>query len=248
MNEDPVSAALDAAGATFDDVYRGGLLRRWAKGTKHFAHGAPLITVDEVNHDALTPFPKRDDVDIILDQCDSGEDLIIWKSRQHFCSHAVMSSSLWLALFTRERSIAYVAQDEGEGKSHVESRLVGMMERTPAWFQKMYRWNVKGGTFVVEEREGKPWRSFVEPMARGSKKTRSWSWSRIHFDEAALNELLEPSFTGAYSTVRGARDPKTGLMKKGQIILTSSAMYHKFMINLSGVMLEEGLEMARRVP
>ena len=162
--------ALERSAGFFDSIRDAALLRRWSRSSEEFAYGAPLITVDELQANALTPFPDREDVRWFLRQCDSDwakgdmaspEDLIVWKSRQHFCSHAAHASHLWLAGFLPYKSIAYVAQEEQEGKDHLEERILGMWLRTPAWFRAMFKWEYKQavGLFVIHEREGKPWRS-----------------------------------------------------------------------------------------
>ena len=248
--------ALERSAGFFDSIRDAALLRQWSRSSEAFAYGAPLMTVDELDAKALKPFPDREDVRWFLRQCDSGwakgeppEDLIVWKSRQHFCSHAVHASSLWLAAFLPFKSIAYVAQEEQEGKDHLEERIVGMWERTPAWFRAMYKWEYKqaAGVFVINEREGKPWRSYIEAIPRGSRKLRSWTYSRIHFDEAAHNDLLEQAFTGAYATIRGGMRAD-GKAKKGQMIFTSSAFYHPWLIDLTGAQFEGALDMARADP
>jgi hypothetical protein len=244
-----MSGALDKAGALLDTVRQAALMRLWHRSSAAFLYGAPFITVDENDNDALKPIPERDDLRWILGRLDTvvsdePEDQIIWKSRQHFATHAVHGNNIWLAAEHPHVSVAYVAQEEQEGKDHLEEKVVGAWERMPPWYRDRFKWNLRNGIFVLEERDGQPWRSFIEPIARGSRKLRSWTYRRIVFDEAAHNDLLKASFVGAHATTRGARNPKTGKMKKGQIVLLSSASYHEFMIELSGGALPAALELA----
>lgn len=225
---------LDRAVGPLEELERRQLVKMWSSSTAAFAYGAPIMTLDEhAQGKPYRKFPDQVDVRQWLQACDSQEDIICWKSRQNYCSHATHASSMWLCLFKQGRSVAYVAQDDEEGRAHIEERVKGMYEHLPDWFKARYEILQQKGVFAVERCEGEKWQSFIEPIPRGSRKLRSWTYSRIHWDEAAHNDLLEAGYRGALPTVQGKYDEE-GNWHKGQIIFTTSADPHKFLINLTG--------------
>lgn len=227
---------------------RGALLQLWSRSTKSFVYGSGLKTIDEHDANSQKEFPKRDDIELFWKVLDSGDNNWTIKHRQGMVSWALRASDLRVALFRPNSKIALVFDDKDDGIDHIENRIKPMFEslqETHEWFWARFKLRKFTGAFIVESCDGKPWRSIIEPIARGNNKLRSRTYTRIDWEEAATQDWMETAYMGAKPTVQGRKDLITGETHKGQIVIVSTPIPDTYFLKLGGAAVDTAVQVAR---
>jgi hypothetical protein len=237
-------SGLDRLTGAISRLKEAALIRHWASSTKAFAYDSGICTIDE-HDDQRKPLPHRDDFDLFWSALDRNEDIWTIKSRQNMVSWALRISDLRLVLFRANAKVALVFDDKEDGIDHIENRIKPMFESLPEWFRSLYTLREVRGLFVIETFSGEKWRSYIEPIARGSNKLRSRTYTRIDWEEAATQDWMEEAYMGAKPTVQGKRDLSTGKIRKGQIVIVSTPIPDTYYLKLGGRLVDHAVSTAR---
>jgi phage FluMu gp28-like protein len=175
-----------------------------------------VLTVDELAErkglSSVRPFPSYDYLRIITEAWQSERQLRIEKSRQIMLTWLMAGLHLWAALAKRGERIAFVCRKFDVANDHLKDRFWFIYQNIPSIYAKPRARFLQGSIEVFHD-DGDVPTSRIMAISEGVHQLRSYTFSRILWDEMAFSDDQEETYGAMQPTLAGM----------GQVTIVSSA-------------------------